>query len=41
MYNVARMGSTRNAMRIVVKKPERRWNIEDITVREILILKQT
>jgi hypothetical protein len=40
VYDVARKGSTRNAMRIVAKNPERRRNLDDIAVREILILKQ-
>jgi hypothetical protein len=40
-YNVAHMGSTKYAMKIVIKNPERRRNIKDIAVCEILILKQT
>jgi len=39
MYKVARTGNTRNAMRIVAKNPDRRRNVEDIAIREILILK--
>lgn len=39
VYNVARMGSTRNVVRIVVKNPERRRNIEEFAAREILVLK--
>jgi hypothetical protein len=38
VYNVARTGSTRNAMRIVAKNPQRQWNIEEIAVSGILTL---
>jgi hypothetical protein len=40
VYYVARMRSTRNAMRIVIKNPKRRRNMKNIAVGEILIIKQ-